>query len=190
MDYSGKGLPLIRPIESIIIENETIKTFIVSSEGLNPIPGQFFMIWLPSIDEKPISVCIIDRKNEKLGLTIKSIGNFTETIHKSIIGDKIGLRGPFGNGFSLNSENNERKHVILLAGGIGIAPIRSVFDNFITKNVNFSLIYGAQNSNELIFMDHFDKFNNSNHYCTDDGSFGYKGFPTEILKDYLQRNNC
>lgn len=190
MVHFKKGLPVIKQIESIKKENDTIKTFIVSSEGLNPLPGQFFMLWLPNINEKPISVCEIDYKHKKLGLTIKSIGNFTETIHKCNIGEKIGLRGPFGNGFSLTRINTEKKHIILLAGGIGIAPIRSVFDYLNNENSEFTLIYGSQTSDELIFMDHFDKHNNKNQYCTDDGSFGYKGFPTELLKEYLQKNKC
>lgn len=190
MDYSGKGLPLIRSLESITKENESIKTFIVSSEGLNPLPGQFFMVWLPNIDEKPISVCIIDEKSKKLGLTIKSIGSFTESVHNCKIGEKIGLRGPFGNGFSLIPSKAQKKHVILLAGGIGIAPIRSLFDYFVNEKRNLTLIYGAHTSEELIFRDHFNNCCDSCQYCTDDGSYGYKGFPTDILKDYLQKNNC
>ncbi len=80
------------------------------------------MVWnfLGKSDEKPMSISIIDRENNKIGITIKKIGEFTEKLHSLSVGDKLGIRGPYGNGFNL--ENIENKKILAIGGGELVWP--------------------------------------------------------------------
>jgi len=111
------------------------------------------------------------------------VGRFTEEIHQRKIGDKVGIRGPFGKGFTYE----KGRKAILIAGGIGIAPIRSLFDHLKTTQEKLILIYGAQTVSDLVFKEYFPQQTTKVTYCTDDGSFGYHGFPTDILREYLEK---
>ena len=79
-------------------------------------PGQFYMIWIPGVDEIPMSVSYID-KNIK-GITFRKVGDATKALFNLKKGDKIGVRGPYGNGFKISG-----KHILFIAGGTGIAMI-------------------------------------------------------------------
>ena len=183
MNNKGLGKPVIREIVKIVEETELTKTFYFKGEGLFARPGQFYMLWLPEIDEKPISACITNIEEGFIGLSIKKVGRFTEEIQQRKIGDKVGIRGPFGKGF-----NHEKgRKAIFIAGGIGIAPIRSIFDLLKKEQEELVLIYGAQTDSDLVFKEYFAQFTNNVTYCTDDGTFGYHGFPTDILREYLEK---
>ncbi|MHA1910102.1 MAG: dihydroorotate dehydrogenase electron transfer subunit [Candidatus Kariarchaeaceae archaeon] len=182
MNTEGLGKPIIREIVKIVRETELTKTFYFEGDGLFAEPGQFYMLWLPEVDEKPISACIVDIEEGLIGLSIKKVGHFTSEIHERKIDEKIGVRGPFGKGFNYEKE----RKALLIAGGIGIAPIRSLFDYLKNQQEKIILIYGAQTVNELVFKEYFSRFNKDVTYCTDDGTFGYHGFPTNILRNYLE----
>jgi len=186
------GKPTIKNIQAIIEENDTTKTFFISNNGFKAAyAGQFLMVWQPGVDEKPISISIIDKQQNWIGLTIKKVGPTTQAMHDNQIGSKIGVRGPFGTGFKI-FPNEE---VILIAGGIGIAPIRCLFDRYVTLKSpkKITLIYGATSKQELIFREHFFQTSQQDRitveYCTDDGSYGFEGFPTQKLALLLEKRD-
>lgn len=161
----------ILKIEKIVEENKNIKTFSFRYK-LDYKPGQLLMVWVPGIDEKPFSVSYID--DEMFSITVEKKGGFTEAMHKLKIGDKIGIRGPYGNPFTI-----KKGKCCVVGGGCGIAPIMPL----ITSLDNPAVILGCQSNGRLIFKNKINEY----HICTDDGSFGFKGFVTEKLKKLLEK---
>lgn len=136
-------------------------------EKLDFIPGQFIMLWLPGINEKPFSLA------DKDLIVVKKVGPFTSKLFKLEEGDYVWIRGPYGNGF----KSVEGK-VALVAGGIGIPPIYALakYGNLEEK----VLIYGARSKEELATLD-IENYVDEVVITTDDGSAGIKGFPTDVL---------
>lgn len=150
------------------------------NENLNANPGQFLMVWIPGVNEKPFSISKISKDVE---ITVQKVGNFTERLINLEINDKIGIRGPYGNFFNVYG-----KEILIVAGGVGIAPLAQLCEKF--KNKNFTYAIGAKNSDELIFLERLKKNENAKILIsTDDGSYGKKGFVTDLAKEILKENN-
>lgn len=145
------------------------------------IPGQFFMIWIPNVDEIPMSASYI-YKNIK-GITFRKVGDATKALFKLKEGNKIGVRGPYGNGFKING-----KRILFVSGGTGIATIAPAVEETINNKILSTVILGIKNTSELFFEDRIKKYGAEVHVSTDDGSKGYKGFATDLAKDLLAEN--
>ncbi|MBW2975326.1 dihydroorotate dehydrogenase electron transfer subunit [Candidatus Woesearchaeota archaeon] len=161
---------------------ETPKAVSILLDGkISYSPGQFIMIWLPGLDEKPFAVSYQEKSS--FGITIEEKGRFTKAISKIEEGTKVGIRGPYGNGFKVKDNS------IIVAGGLGMAPalplIKEIKDSVI--------IQGARSKEFLLYLNNkalmktIEKNNNRIIRCTDDGSFGIHGFTTEILKDEISK---
>lgn len=161
-------------------ETSNIKTIMFEySEDITP--GQFFMIWIPKVDEIPMSVSYID-KNIK-GITFKKVGDATNALFELKKGDRIGVRGPYGNGFKIHG-----KRILFVAGGTGIAMITPTVEKAIDKKIITTVIIGAKNKDELIFENRMKKYGAEVYVSTDDGSIGYKGFASDLAKELLENN--
>lgn len=175
--------PKIVEITEIIEETPTIKTFKFNwdFEKLGkPNSGEFLMVWNFK-NEKPMSIAQIN--DNELAITVKNIGEFTSQLHDLKIGDKIGVRGSYGNGFNNSFEG---KNIIAIGGGVGMAPINAIASDLAKKGNNVSVISAAQTKDELLYGELLEKFGVTVHYCTDDGSFGFEGFATNCLSDLLE----
>lgn len=157
----------ILTIKQIIDENYKTKTFFFN-ENIDINPGQFIMLWLPSIDEKPFA---LSYKNPA-AVTAELKGDFTKELFKLKQGDNLFYRGPFGNGFASYS-----KKALVIAGGIGLAGVSLLVESLKDPIV----IFGAKQKKDLFFTNRFDM-----EICTDDNSIGYKGFATDKLKQLLK----
>jgi dihydroorotate dehydrogenase electron transfer subunit len=174
-------------ITKIVDECHGVKTFIFTRNNLKkPKPGQFLMIWLPGVDEIPMSISSYHDNNE-WAVTVQNVGECTRLIHKLKIGDYIGVRGPIGNSFNIPQQNN--KNMFLIGGGIGVAPLKFLASELKRLKYNFKLIIGAKLKNQLVFknnMNNQDREEFEVHFCTDDGSYGEKGFTTDIFKSLIK----
>ena len=178
-------------IQKIISECDGVKTIIFNVSNVEtPKPGQFVMIWVPGVDEVPMSISGYD-ENGNWSITVKNIGECTDAIHNLAIGDYIGVRGPLGNFFTLPEDKS--KKIFLIGGGIGIAPLKPFVSNLSMMKFRYYIIEGAKIGSDLIFMDEFqtyDKKYSEIFFCTDDGSYGLEGLTTEtfenMIKDYSQ----
>ena len=151
-----------------------------------PKPGQFVMIWAPGVDEVPMSISSYIEKGE-WSITVKNVGECTNLLHELTIGDYIGVRGPLGNFFQIPQDKNRK--IFLIGGGIGMVPLRFLASELIKLGHKFITIEGAKVENDLIFMDEFFDLKREGsefNYCTDDGSYGEKGFATEIFENALK----
>ena len=170
--------PEFAKISRIVPETPTVKTFYLEKE-LNGIPGQFVMLWLPGVDEKPFSV---SQFGKQIAVSIQKKGKFTEKCFELKEGDSIGIRGPFGKGFNLSGV----KKAIVIGGGCGTAAVAGLPKILKEKNIKFVSITGARTKEELFSQKNFQEFGELIE-CTDDGSFGKKGFVTEALQELLAK---
>ena len=106
-------------------------------------PGQFVEVWLPGVDEKPISISNLT--GDELELTVKAIGPFTRLLLDIQVGDRLGIRGPFGRGFSVVSDT------LLIGGGMGIAPLRFLAERLLRAELPHTLLFGVKTAEELMF---------------------------------------
>ncbi|MGY5864712.1 MAG: dihydroorotate dehydrogenase electron transfer subunit [Candidatus Thorarchaeota archaeon] len=161
----------------------------IKFEMLNPdfkaAPGQFLMIWIPGVDEIPMSISLMDPPN--VGITVLPIGEATESLTSLQPGDWIGLRGPFGSFFDLDS-----KKALVVGGGIGIAPLRPLVYGLLEREADVTLLIAAKTKNELVFLKEFSKLSDDKFTLktsTDDGSSGFKGFATDAVSESLDVQN-
>lgn len=153
-------LPLRAVIKGIKIETEDVKSYNLSlkDSSYSANPGQFNMVGYPGVGEAPISLSSIV-SNGGFQHTVKAVGRVTKFIDRLREGDEVYLRGPYGTSWPLNKAIGE--DVLLVAGGIGLAPIRPVIHEILTRRDSFTkltLIYGARNPGSMIFMDEFDSW--------------------------------
>ncbi len=153
--------PTPAKILKIIPETPDTKTFWFEVDrGLpeEPKPGQFTEIYIPGVGEAPVSICECG-DGKTFAQTIRSVGILTEYLFKLKEGDRIGLRGPYGNGWPL--EKLEGKDVLIIAGGIGLAPLRGVIKE-IEKNREkygkLTILYGARTPDLLLYKYEFDEY--------------------------------
>ncbi len=166
-----KNIPEMLEISKIVKEGKDVKSFFFKY-SLDFKPGQFIMVWLPGVDEKPMAVSY-HKKNE-FAFTTRAVGKFTNALLKLKKGDKVGIRGPYGNGFSAKS------NACVVAGGIGMAALSVLID----KLKNPIIINGARNKDCLLYQKRFKKM----LIATDDGTCGRKCFTTDILEEVLAKN--
>ncbi len=171
----------VLPIKKIIKENEGTNTY-VFDYTLGAKPGQFVMIWIPGINEKPMSVAFDNGK--EFWITVCKVGEATESLFELKEGDLLGVRGPFGTFYDFE----EGEHLALVSGGYGAAPMYFVACEALKKNCVVEFLIGARNKDLLLYTQRISELGKANlHISTDDGSAGYKGYITEILKDILEK---
>jgi dihydroorotate dehydrogenase electron transfer subunit len=139
------------------------------------------MVWLPGIDELPMSLSKINH----LGLsriTVGKIGEATKTLHEMKIGDRLGLRGPFGNWFT-----PYQGRVMLVGGGTGIAPLLPLTKDLADLETDVTFVLGAKTKKELLFLQDLQTVLSNNRsqliITTEDGSLGLKGVVCDVLED-------
>ena len=164
-------IPQLMEISEVVQEGKNQKSFFFK-HSLDCKPGQFVMVWLPGIDEKPMAVSYWNKR--EFGFTSHAIGKFTNAIENLKKKDKLGIRGPYGSSFSV------KNNACVVAGGVGMASVSTLIDAL----KNPVIIYGARGKEHLIYLKRFKNKNMS--ITTDDGSFGRKGFTTDILEEVLK----
>jgi dihydroorotate dehydrogenase electron transfer subunit len=168
------------PITKIVSETSTIKTFCFSS-GFKSLPGQFVMVWVPGVGQKPFSVGHDDNKG--LRLTIFRRGDLTDKLFTMKIGDHLGISGPYGTSYSLQPNT----HYIMVAGGYGVVPLKFLVKEALDlKNTKIDFCLGARHKKMLLFAKELKATKNFNLWiATNDGSDGHKGDVTDLLLSLL-----
>lgn len=175
------NIPKITKILEVKNEAKDIKTITFNyPEGVDP--GQFFMIWIPGVDEIPMSVSYIDK--DVKGITFRKVGDATSALYKLKKEDRIGIRGPYGNGFELQGN-----HILFVGGGTGVATLAPAVKYVVKNKSSATVIIGAKTKNELFFEDRLKKCGVTILISTDDGSKGFKGSATDLAQDILKKEN-
>lgn len=186
--------PMVGKVVKILEESTDVKTFRISTlDGKKPFapkPGQLGMFSLPMIGEAMFSVT--NQGDDYIDMAIKKTGELTDALHEIEEGQEIGIRGPYGNGFPL--EYLKGKDIVFIAGGIGLAPVRSVIMHCLKNRADYgklTIIYGARSVEDLCFKDdlfnNWPKEENTQVYVTIDrpqeGWEGHVGFVPDYIKE-------
>lgn len=151
-------LPLKAVITDIKLETRDVKTYslFIEDSSYAAKPGQFNMVGYPGVGEAPISLSSIV-SDGRFQHTVRAVGRVTEYIERFRKGDKIYLRGPYGSCWPL--EDAVGKDILLVAGGVGFAPLRPVIQEILRRRDSFgkvTLIYGSRSPDNILFMDEID----------------------------------
>ncbi|MHA1230505.1 MAG: FAD/NAD(P)-binding protein [Candidatus Helarchaeota archaeon] len=157
-------LPKLCTIKNIIQENEAndLKTFELvfqnksDEENFNYIPGQFAELSIIGIGECPIGIASSPTEKGSLKFTIKKVGTVTTAFHECHVGDEVGIRGPFGNGWPIDYLKGQ--NVVIVGGGFAFSTLRSLTEYILHKDNrrfygDLTVIYGARNSGEMLYKE-------------------------------------
>ena len=174
-------------IEKIIDETPTVRTLVFSDEVLSGVlPGQFAMVWIPGVNELPMSVMITQEK-DKAAFTVRKRGESSTAMYNLTVGDYIGVRGPFGNCFDIKDGK-----LLLIGGGTGLVPLLRLI-TFCKPSHDITLLMGAQTKEEIFFEDLANKLLEKNKHqvipVTEDGTYGKKGYVTDALEELLEKSS-
>ena len=178
--------PEVFVIKDFWEEATGIRTFVFAGT-LDSKPGQFCMLWLPGVDEKPFSIAR-DYDGE-IWLTICQVGPATEKLFAMEVGDKVGLRGAFGHGFSATPLrpplSGGKANIVLVGGGYGTAPLHFTGKAHQAAGSQVTMIIGARSADLLMHQDWCTEAGFRTLIATNDGSAGTEGFTTHVLQDLL-----
>lgn len=179
-------IPFPSKILEVIEHTDIEYTFRMEFKG-DVKPGQFFEVSIPRFGEAPISVSGIGENF--VDLTIRRVGKVTNEIFKNYVGDKLFMRGPYGNGFDIDIYKD--KELVVVAGGTGLSPVRGVVDYF-AKNTNetkgTTLITGFKRPKDMLFKDDLKRWNDSINLIVtvdsaEEGYTGNTGLVTKFIPD-------
>jgi dihydroorotate dehydrogenase electron transfer subunit len=182
-------------IKKIIEVCPDIKTLVfnmdnkVKDDYIQPKPGQFVMAWIPGVDEIPMSISGYNYVGD-WSITVKRVGECTNAIFKMKKNDLIGIRGPLGNFFQLPSKKINK--VYLVGGGTGIAPLNFLAIQLNKMTIKSVIIEGAKVKEKLLLTNNSKNLNEEFSelvFCTDDGSFGQKGFASDTFKEIIKHES-
>jgi sulfhydrogenase subunit gamma (sulfur reductase) len=128
-------------------------------ERFSFLPGQFVMLEVPGYGEIPISISTSTSNKSFLELCIRRAGIVTGALHKASRGAKVGIRGPFGSHFPM--EEMRGQNVLLIAGGLGLAPLRAPIYHVIENRVDFGdvhILYGTKKPDQLLFSYQYEEW--------------------------------
>ncbi len=179
--------PKIVTIEKVVDETPTVRTIFFSDEMMSQVlPGQFAMVWIPGVNEIPMSV-MISQENGKAAFTVRKHGLATTELFSKKVGDQIGIRGPYGNSFTV-----KQGKLLLVGGGTGLVPLIRLV-TFLKKTDNITIIMGAKTKSEVFFEKLANKLLEGTTHkvivVTEDGSYGEKGLVTYVMEKLFKESN-
>lgn len=173
----------IRQAEIIQIHSEIdrVSTYRLQLEDglLHFLPGQFQMLYVPGVGEAAISFSGGDPDGEWFDHTVRVVGNVTGQLARMDVGDTIGIRGPFGSCWPI--EQSVGGDVVIVAGGIGLAPLKPVIETIARRRDEFgsvTVLSGARNPDGLLYMQLIDRWLQAGidvQIIVDRGETGWRG---------------
>ena len=190
-------IPTLGVVTNIRQDTPDVKTFRVTSIGggkpFEHIPGQCAFLSMPGVGEALFSITSSPTNKEFMEFSIKKCGCVTEWLHQIEVGQQITIRGPYGNGFPVETAF-KGKDLVFIAGGIGLAPLRSIINYVRDKRENYgkvTVIYGSRSDADLVdyeeIKNEWTNEPNFNIYLTIDRETetwdGHVGFVPNYVKE-------
>lgn len=184
--------PILGRLESVRDLADEIKLLRIDTNGaaFDYQPGQFAFLSAFGVGEAPFGIASTPGRSSALEFAISRVGTVTAALHRMEPGEVVGVRGPLGNGFPLESWCG--KDVVVLGGGIGGAPLRPVIQTILDHRSDYgrlSILWAARTPSLLVFTDEFDGWRNASqaelHLTVDEGDSswtGNVGLITELLE--------
>lgn len=149
--------------------------------------GQYVMLWVQGVDEIPLSLSSINCEGMS-SVTVERVGEATAALHSKKTGDFISVRGPYGNSFRLVEGS-----VLVVGGGVGLAPLLPLLDGLAKLGSRITFIVGAKTRREIISLARIrpvlETIKGRLIVMTDDGSYGVKGLATNPIEDLFAENS-
>ncbi|MFI3324776.1 MAG: FAD/NAD(P)-binding protein [Clostridia bacterium] len=153
-------IPMVGVITKITQQTPDVKTFrVVGRDGnklFKHMPGQCAMVCAPGIGEGMFSITSSPTNKEYQEFSIKQCGVLTDYLHALEVGAEIGVRGPYGNNFPVEEPALKGQNLLFIAGGIGLAPLRSVINYVIDNRENYGtvdIVYGSRSADDLVGLE-------------------------------------
>lgn len=177
-----KNFPQTHKIKKKVKETKHISTlfFKIDKIAKEAKPGQFVMVWIPSENEKPMSISYIGE--DGIGITVREVGDATRKLCEKKVGEYVGIRGPYGRSF--NYEGTAK--ALVVGGGVGIAPLAPLLEQLSEKG-DVTAVIGAKTASDIIFLDRSQRICENVIPVTEDGSLGNKGLVTDVLPELLKK---
>ena len=161
------------------IARDIFKMTLAGDTSAITAPGQFVNIKLDGFFlRRPISVC--DCVGENLTLIYKTVGNGTERISRMAAGDELDLLTGLGNGYNTKKSGGSP---LLVGGGVGVPPMYMLCRELISEGKNVTVVLGFNSKDDVFYEDEFRALGADVHIATADGTYGIKGFVTDVIKD-------
>jgi dihydroorotate dehydrogenase electron transfer subunit len=178
--------PHICTIERIVDETPTVRTLYFHDPVLADVkPGQFAMVWIPGVNELPMSVMVSDVGGQA-ALTVRKRGESSTALYNLSVGRQIGVRGPYGNSFEIKDGK-----ILLIGGGTGLVPLMRLI-KFSNSSNHITVLMGSQTKDEVFFEEKAKELIPGSNLTvipvTEDGSYGEKGYVTDVLEKLLEEN--
>ena len=190
-------IPVVGVVTDIRIDTPDVKTFrVVTPDGkkaFDHMPGQCAMLSIPGVGEAMFSITSSPTNTEYMEFSIKKCGCVTEWLHSMEVGQQITIRGPYGNAFPVDTAF-AGKDMLFIAGGIGLAPLRSVINycrHYRDRYGKIDIVYGSRSMQDLVdyqeIIDEWSKDAGVNVYLTIDREQpewnGHVGFVPNYVKE-------
>jgi dihydroorotate dehydrogenase electron transfer subunit len=173
----------MRTVEITRVQRESpdmVILYFKDDESSKASPGQYAMIWIPGGEEIPMSLSTINPGGDS-SFTVREVGDATKILSNMNAGERIGVRGPFGRGYSLTGVAP-----LLVAGGSGVASLAPLADAFMANGVKPTFILGARTESGLTFRDRLERLlGDELLLATDDGSCGFDGFSSQCAEKLM-----
>ena len=190
-------IPMLGEVTMIRTDTPDVKTFrVVGVDGKKPfehIPGQCAMLSIPGVGEALFSITSSPTEAAYVDFSIKKCGCVTQWLHSMEVGQQVTIRGPYGNGFPVDTEL-AGKDLLFIAGGIGLAPLHSVINycrHYRDRYGKIDIVYGSRSKDDLVdypeIIDEWCKEDGINVHLTIDnpqeGWDGHVGFVPNFVKE-------
>lgn len=154
-------IPLVTRVAQVRKETSDTFTLAIESATRQPLaefqPGQFSMLYVFGAGELPISISGDPADRSRLVYTVRSVGKLTQLLVSRSVGDPVGVRGPYGTGWPLRTARG--KDVLIVAGGIGLAPLRPAIHYILRHRADYGrlvVLYGARSPRDLLYRKQLD----------------------------------
>jgi dihydroorotate dehydrogenase electron transfer subunit len=170
------GLMQAFEVANVITENSSTRTLLLKGRLESAQPGQFVMVWLPEVGEKPYSIA----SAVPLALTVSSVGTVSGKLAHLQPGERVWIRGPLGKGFRLMGE----KH-LLVGGGYGAAPLAFLAKSALKQGGQVKVCLGAKSEADLLMERRLVDMGSQVWVATEDGSKGFQGLVTSLTEQMI-----
>ena len=171
--------PTIVTVDEVVDESPTVRTLVFSDDVMPAAkPGQFAMVWVPGVNELPMSI-MISKEPGKAAFTVRRHGPASTGLYNTGVGAQIGVRGPYGNSFDLRPGK-----IMLVGGGTGLVPMMRLLAT-VEPEHEVAVLIGARTRDEVFFEDLANELLAGNAHqvivTTEDGTYGQRGLVTDTV---------
>lgn len=178
--------PYVTPILRVVQETPRVKSFRLRAPAIaqTATPGQFLMVWIPGVDEIPMSISAVDSASGFVEFAVTRVGDATTQLHNAKPGALLGLRGPLGRGFALPPAKPPRR-LLIVGGGCGAAPLLFATEYARRGGWAVDAVIGARTKAELLYGRQLQLLGATVLAATEDRSDGLAGTAIDAARQRL-----